>query len=179
MTCIAGVADGKRVWMGADSYAGNGYSYVLTQRPKVRKVGEFLIGGAGSLRGLDAAHFLLEVTTTGARDVERYMRTTFVDALRKALQKAGVKERLEGVESVDTTFLVGFRGRLFCVGGDFSVLSVPAWGYAVGIGEAPAAAVLYALRGSRMKPETRIRAALKAAEATTEGVRSPFHLEAI
>ncbi len=69
MTCIAAVADGKRVWMGADSYAGNGYTYVLTQRPKLRKVGEFLIGGAGSIRALDAAHFFLDVTTTGSRDV--------------------------------------------------------------------------------------------------------------
>lgn len=180
MTCIAAVADGKRVWMGADSFAGDDCTYVTNRAPKVRKLGTWIVGASGAQRVVDAALYLLAPEPVADADPEEYVRVVFVERLRQVLTHIGAVGRSEnGSTCFNGNLIVGTAGRLFYVADDFGVVSAPEWGIAGGTGETAALATLFTLRNSKMKPAARVRAALEAAEATMNQVRSPFIVEAI
>ena len=70
-------------------------------------------------------------------------------------------------------FLVGYKGRLYEVQDDFSVLNSPVEGMAVGSGEQSARGSLYTTRGE-WDAHRRILQALEAAENVAVGVKGPF-----
>lgn len=180
MTCIAAVADGKRVWMGADSFAGDEATYVVNRAPKIRKLGTWIVGASGAQRVVDAALYLLSPEPVAEANPEEYVRIVFVERLRQVLTQIGVVGRAEnGSTCFDGNLIVGTAGRLFYVSSDFGVVSAPEWGIAGGSGETAALAALFTLRNSKMRPASRVRAALEAAEATMNQVRSPFIVEVL
>jgi hypothetical protein len=108
-------------------------------------------------------------------DLDRVMRTTFVDALRTAFKQAGWARTDNGVEETGQ-FLVGVKGRLFTVDADYQV-GEPADGYAaVGCGHALAAGSLHTSRALGWEPSRRVTAALEAAAHHSAGVVDPFTL---
>ena len=50
MTCIVGLIDGNRVWMGGDSAGVSGLDITVRSDPKVFRNGDFLIGFTSSFR---------------------------------------------------------------------------------------------------------------------------------
>jgi hypothetical protein len=106
-------------------------------------------------------------------DVDRYMATTFVTALREAIRDNGWMEVNSGRES-GGTFLVGYRDRLYCVQSDFQI-GRSLDGYdAVGCGGEIALGSLWTTRSLEPDPRTRARLALSAAAAHSAGVAGPF-----
>jgi hypothetical protein len=104
-------------------------------------------------------------------DLERFMATTFVDAVRDCLKTGGWatkdSEREHGGD-----FLVGVSGRLFTIHADYQVAEAVT-GYAtLGCGHEIALGALYASEGR--KPRKRVTLALTAAERFSAGVRGPF-----
>jgi hypothetical protein len=166
--------------MGADScgaWVEDG-SYQLVVNPKTFIVdNRFLIGCTTSFRMIDLLRFSLTVPkrTPTTSDDDKYIRTSFVNAVRKLFSTSGfmTRDREDGVEN-GGNFLVGYNSRLYEVQDDFSVLNLADWGHAIGCGGEPARGSLHTTRDSGLDPEQRILAALRAAEATTMGVRGPF-----
>lgn len=182
MTCIVGIAQDKKVYMGGDS-AGVDEAWNLTIRAdkKVFTLGiedEFVVGFTTSYRmGQLLKHQLLLPDYTHLNDldeeIEHYMVSQFIEAIRFCFRNYGYLKK-ENEQESGGQFLVGFRGRLFQIDSDFQV-GRPLNGYAaVGVGAKVALGALYASR--RREPLTRINLALEAAAHFTIGIQQPFYI---
>lgn len=184
MTCIVGLVDNGKVYIGGDS-AGVDERWNLTIRadkkvfsrkfPTFDHYEEMLLGFTTSFRMGQLLQYQLEIPPTGGwsfpEQLFEYMATVFVDTVRKCLKEGGFAEKDKEAEK-GGAFLVGFRGRLFCVENDYQVAEALDGYYAIGYGAAPALGVLYAT--PTLPPRTRIEMALGAAEHFNIGVRAPF-----
>lgn len=170
MTCIAAVVGRRRVVMGGDSIAIAGHEVTLTTAPKVARVGPYLIGVAGNIRLGAVVHHAFKPPKP--KDGVHFMATSFTDALRQSLDRAGVSRRQDGAEEHDSALLVAVKGRLYRLDADYQVLE-QAEGYAVvGSGSPYALGSLHSTRGQKAKK--RVRLALEAAAAHCASVRGPF-----
>jgi ATP-dependent protease HslVU (ClpYQ) peptidase subunit len=177
LTAIAAVVDGGKVWMGADSALSDMHTHELriVTNQKIFKLGEMLLGVAGSPRVGDALRFQLVMPKHPKRmDAAKFLRTHFVDAMRDVLKKAGTLSLQFGVEEMDASVIIGYRGRLFVVEGDMHVHEWPTDYAAVGSGGAVACGALSVSSG--VPGRKRLLAALSAAERFTISVRRPFYV---
>ena len=175
MTCIAAVAHEGVVWMGADSAGVAGYYLSVRRDPKIHKVGEFMFGSTSSFRMGQLLGYKFSPPKHHAEwDIERYMATVFIDALRDTLKAGGYASTHNGTESAGT-FLVGYKGRIFRICDDYQVGENLEPFDAVGCGADLALGSLYSTRGKQ--PSDRLVDALGAAEAFSAGVRRPFLYE--
>jgi hypothetical protein len=108
--------------------------------------------------------------------VERYINTAFIDSLRQTLKDGGFSNTTNGVESAGE-FLVGYRGRLFRICGDYQVGELLVNFDSVGCGAPYALGALHATVGQ--PAAERLSIAMKAAEACSVGVRAPFLTESL
>jgi hypothetical protein len=173
MTCIVGIAREGKVYMGGDS-CGSGYTWQQVGNPKVFvNSGMFLIGCTTSFRMIDLLHWELKVPEQKVGETDDcYMRTTFIKAVRSCFKDNGWMEKESG-KNEGGNFLVGYKGRLYEVQDDFSVLNSPVEGMAVGSGEQSARGSLYTTRKD-WDSHKRILQALEAAENVAMGVKGPF-----
>lgn len=172
MTCIAGVVDKGIVYIGGDSCASSN-SWVTVNDAKVFAIGDVLFGVAGSFRLADLVRHAWPGAIQENQEQERFLRTTFVDSLYATLERYRVNDP-DG--HFDGEILFGYNGRLYTVQSDYSVLSAPPCGMAIGSGSDAARGSLYTTSKLRMTPERRVLAALAASESVTPSVRAPFHV---
>lgn len=185
MTCIVGIAKNKKVFMGGDSCGATSASYVACERSKVFTIETgtqtFLIGGAGSFRMLDILEYDLEIDRPypGVTD-DQFMRTNFINCVRGCFKKNGLSS-LQSEESAPGPFLVGFKGNLYKIQYDYSVLNCPKLGYSIGSGSDPARGSLFTTWSMKKKetPEKRIKIALDSAESVNPFVRSPMYIKSL
>lgn len=178
MTCIVGLANAGKVYIGADSAGVDTGRYALTVRAdrKVFRNGDFIMGFTSSFRmgQLLAFSFNPPKPREGV-DLFAYMATDFINAARDCLKAGGYASRNNEQES-GGEFLVGYRGRIFRICGDYQVAESTHGFDACGCGD------LIALGSLRETPERppqeRVMAALEAAEQFSAGVRAPFFVEA-
>lgn len=172
MTCIAGLVDSGRVYLGGDS-AGTDANFAIAcrQEPKVFRVGELAIGFCQSFRMGQILHFVMDPPPFTGHDPERWMVRKFIPAAQRAFKAGGYGKEKSG-ERTGGTFLVGVRGRLFVVESDYQVGERTDRFDAIGCGADAALGALYATPGG--DPGERLRIALEAAEATSAAVRRPF-----
>ena len=177
MTCIVGFVEGDKVWMGGDSAGVAGYDLMVRADQKVFKNGPMVFGFTSSFRMGQLLRYALTVPDHDPRvSIEKFMSTTFVNAVREVLKQNGYATSKDGQEA-GGCFLVGYKGRLFRVDTDYQV-GVPFDGFAaVGCGDQIAHGALYA--SEKVKGRARIELALRAAERYSAGVRGPFHIEAL
>ncbi len=176
MTCIAGIAVNGKVWMGADSAGIAGWELSIRSDPKVFQNGPFLMGFTSSFRmgQLLRWSFVPPHHDEGVED-EKYMITTFVDAVRSCLKNGGCATKDKEAEA-GGTFLVGYRGRIYRIEDNYQV-GVAADGFdACGVGESSARGSLHTSGRliPRISAEQRVQWALEAAERCSAGVRGPF-----
>lgn len=181
MTAIAALVekDGT-IWIGGDSAGVANLDLEVRKDPKVFVKKGFIMGFTTSFRMGQILHY--QFTPPEHPDkmgVDRYMNTLFVDEVRKCLDDHGYGNgRDKG-----GTFIVGYRGKLFVLDGDFQV-GMPHKNYtAVGCGHALCKGALHAIESSdltdTMKPKDRIKLALQAAEEFSGGVRAPFLIKSL
>lgn len=172
MTAIVGLVHDGGVYIGGDSAGVSGLQLTVRADSKVFRNGPYLFGFTTSFRmGQLIHHALTPPKPKGP--LERFMSTTFIDAIRACLKDGGWARR-ENDREEGGTFLVGVAGRLFVVYEDYQV-GQAADGYAaVGCGDQVALGALYATAGAGMPPRRRVRLALSAAERFSAGVRAPF-----
>ena len=172
MTCIVGVAHAGRVWIGGDSAGVSGWSLAIRADEKVFANGPFVMGFTSSFRmGQLLRYSFVPPEKDPQSDIDRYMSTSFVDAVRRCLKDGGFalkkEEREEG-----GTFIVGIAGSLFLVEDDYQVGRQTCGYVAAGCGGDVALGSLYATKS--LDPEHRVMLALESAEAHSAGVRGPF-----
>lgn len=177
MTCIVGFVEGNTVWMGGDSAGVGGYDLTVRADQKVFRNGPMLFGFTTSFRMGQLLRYALTVPDHDPRvEVEKYMTTAFIDAVRECLKTHGWASKDKESEQ-GGVFLVGYKGRLFYIGSDYQV-GLPADGYdAVGCGEQIARGALFA--STHLLGKERLEIALLAAERCSTGVRGPFHIESL
>lgn len=174
MTCIVGIEVEDGVLIGGDSATSNGWWHaVWADVPKVFELGPYVLGFTTSWRMGQLLRYRLNVNPPDSWDVDRFMATTFIDAVRHCLKDGGWRKDESGREE-GGSFLVGVRGRLYRVESDFQVAHLADGHDAVGIGDLPALGSLYTTRGRDAME--RVGLALDAAAHTTVGVLPPFHV---
>jgi ATP-dependent protease HslVU (ClpYQ) peptidase subunit len=165
MTCIVGIAEAGKVYLGGDSAGVYGDIDVVVRRDrKVFKTGEFVIGFAGSFRmGQLLAHALSPPKISG--DPTVYMVKKFIPSIQVLFDMNGY------ALTEDAQFLIGFRGKLFEVGPDLSIGENESDYVSIGLGSPYAYGSLYTSAG---QPTDRITKALDAAAHFSGGVVGPF-----
>ncbi|ACC76582.1 hypothetical protein VOI32_40885 [Paraburkholderia caribensis] len=180
MTCIVALTDGKKVYMGADSAGGsNDWSITVRADPKIYRVGPFLIGFTSSFRmGQLLGHSLTVASRPEGTDAFAFMCTTFIEAVRACFTRGGYT-RKDGERESAGTFLVGYEGRIFRIGGDYQVGENAVNFNACGCGAQLALGSLHSTVGMPMLPEIKLERALAAAAEFSAGVRGPFRIEVL
>lgn len=177
MTCIVGIEYPGGVLIGGDSAGVAGTSIVIRTDRKVFVNGPYAMGFTDSFRMGQLLRYRVDVpipTADDLDDLDRFMATTFVDVVRKALQEGGYTKITDNQEE-GGTFLVGIAGRLYAIESDFQI-GRNADGYeALGCGRDLALGSLHTtglLEG--LTPKDRIEYSLNAAAQFSSGVAPPF-----
>lgn len=174
MTCIVGLVNKGKVYIGADSCGSNGFTKEIRVEPKVFKNGEFLIGCTSSFRMIDLLKWKFNPPTIKDGDnLHKFLCTEFVDSVRKLFVDNGYAVTNEDWKS--GTFLVGVKGRLFKIEADFQVAEYDYM--ACGSGEYHALGSLYS--SPLNSPVKNLTKALEAASHFVISVNPPFIIESI
>lgn len=177
MTAIVGIVKDGRVYMGGDSSAvADDIAYPVVNKKVFVRSG-MLFGYAGSFRyGQVIQHHMPEVKLSAKVDALHAIVSGFVPVLRESLEGVG------GIASDDEEdaagdCLIGYKGHLFLLQSNFSVLE-PVEGVAVlGSSEGILLGAVAALSGRR--PEYRINRAMSIAASYSNAVLPPFNIVSI
>lgn len=176
MTCIVGLIQKGKTYIGADSAGAIGLDVSVRKDPKVFKVNDFVIGCTSSFRMIQLLRYSLQLPKVYPdADIYQYMCTEFVNAVRTCFRNGGFLRLDNNVES-GGKFLVGYKDRLFVVEYDYQVGENELKYYAVGCGESFALGALDAI-GDEIPAEEMIKKALNIAAYRSGGVRPPFIIE--
>lgn len=184
MTCVIGLINNGKVYMGADSAAVDG-SHIRTRiDPKVFIVDNFIIGFTSSFRmGQLLRYAFIPPEHAEGRNLYEYMVVPFINKVRHCLSGGGVAKNVDGIET-GGVFLVGYAGRLFKVDADYQIAEIRTPYNAIGSGEYYALGSLHttgsiSLLSGVIAPEDRIRRALEAAATFDATVRKPFIIKSL
>lgn len=109
MTCIVGVVDDGKVYIGGDRGGSDGSTIVSLAAPKVYIRDEWIFGFAGSI-GIGQIMQIINIPLLQEDDDPfLVLRMDVVDAFKSMMDTQG----LTIDENSDTDFLIGIRGRLF------------------------------------------------------------------
>lgn len=178
MTCIVGVATRNGVWIGADSETTNGWSKFQNATSKIYRLGEMLLAHSGPVRVSNILRYQFTPPDDAGEDPLRYLVAHFVSALRAVLREQGVLKVSDAQEGLDDSMImVGYRGGLFEINSDFSVVSHQRGYNAIGVGYQY---VLGALSVTEALPEPeRVLLALSVAAKHSLSVSEPFVVECL
>lgn len=200
MTCIVGIVDGNVVLIGSDSAATDASGAQEIQRaPKTFELRIPVVGGrghltmvlgfAGCFRVAQAVQWISKVPSYNpSRPLMEYLVRHFVPAVEAAVTKAiGLPKGEETNVLRESSFLIGFQGRLFTLYFNGQLLEAQ-HGYAsIGSGASVALGAMWAIQNAAHNgaaaadeppaPWTVLDHGLAAAEYLCSGVRRPFHIE--
>jgi len=178
MTCIIGFEDkvNNKVFIGADSCASNGWNYNLVAEPKVFVKGKFIFGYTSTFRFGQLLQYKLEIPyhRDDKSDYD-YLVSEFVEAIRKCLKDNGHVEIKNSVEEGGFC-LIGYKGKLYKLQGDFSLLRNTDGFDAVGCGEIAARTAMMVSMDLDVTSnvENMLKSCLCYVEKIDSHVKSPF-----
>lgn len=172
MTCIVALSHNGTVYMGGDGAAADENSSSVSSRkePKVFVKGPYIIGYSGSFRFGKVVQHSFNPPKPQGDDMDKFLNTSFVTALREVCDIAKVDPSSEDDGS---EMLVGVNGRVFEFCNDWHFGEDINNFNAIGSGSSFALGSLYSTR-QRTSPHARIRLALESAERFSSSVRKPF-----
>ncbi|MGB7594580.1 MAG: hypothetical protein WBL80_03340 [Erysipelotrichaceae bacterium] len=177
MTCIVGIVKGNKVIIGADKLGvfSDSYQKINLADKKIFKRGEFIFGVCGSPRMAQLIQYKLDIPPLSEKqDVTNYMVSNFVENVRTTFKNGGFAEIEKNVES-GGTFMVGFRGRLFVVYGDFQICESTEPYTSIGCGQRFAlGAMKTAIDSGETEPMLILRKGLESAHYFSAGVGGEF-----
>ena len=180
MTYIVGLIQDGKIYIGGDAAFDTGTGIIRSKNPKVYKKGEFIFGVSGYLSVMHAlTHVMVFPPCYEYQDPFEYIVNNFVPSYRAALHELGLIELDNGIERNRSELLVGFRGHLFNIGTDFSVLESYDNFYAVGSGALYAMGAFHATNNLHLTPNERVLRALDAASEYDDCVLEPFEIEVL
>lgn len=177
MTCVVGLVENSRVYIGVDSSSVQGWTRRTTTLMKVFRRGPFLMGYTTSFRMGQLLEHQLDVPKQGEDEADMtYMVTKFIENARSLLKDKGFS-KIESNAETGGQFLVGYRGRLYSIQNDFQVGEMSEGLDAIGSGGEYALGAMMALES--MSATRRIKKALQIAAHFNMGVCAPFHVRSI
>lgn len=181
MTCIVGYIENEnKVWIGGDSAAVSGVDRVPRLDSKVFKIGNFLIGCAGSFRAMQVVRFQFKPPKQKPKqDLFEYMCTDFVYELKSKMRETGLILMKDELHEHESRFLVATKGRLFDIDFDFQVgENIERWN-AVGQPESYVMGAMKAMDGMSITPKEKIQKCLSIASHYSGAVCRPFNIMSI
>lgn len=188
MTCIVGLVEDKKIWMGADSMVSSGNEYTILKSPKVFKNGSFLIGCAGTPRHaqlLSSSLFNPPQKKDKQTDID-YLITDLMEHIRTLFGSHGAIRQEDGkTDTHDSQYLIGYNGKLYAIEGNFQLIDSVNPYLAAGCGRVYAHAVLGFIDKNsksfkkKISPQTKLSLALQAAEQNDPFVKAPFHFVSV
>ena len=180
MTCILGLIDDGKMYMGADSAGVSGWDILIQKPSKIFIAGSCIIGVAGDPRALQLLRYSFKLPDhPEGMENEEYIAVLFTDAVREVMKIAGYAKKENEQEKIDSTILVAYRGELFRIESNYQFIQVTQNYFAVGGGSLESLGSMYATQDIALTPENRITRALEASEAFNMGVRAPFHIKSV
>lgn len=176
MTCIAGIVQDGRVYIGGDSQATASWSINTRVDPKVWSDDDWVFGYSGGPRVAQLLRWGLDrPPLKDEQPLDAYLATDFTKAYRSIIREGGALKAENGIEEAEgtTRFMVGHQGRLLVIHSDFQVAETTDGYAAIGSGDDLALGALFATRSQR-NPRRRLLTALEAAERFNMGVGGPF-----
>ena len=183
MTCIVALIDGGKVYLGGDSAASEKDTGLIVQRtdPKVFKVGQYGIGYTDSFRMGQILQYSWKppvyTPTKNNSNLDKFMRTKFVDSIKEAFQESGYGKFGSGTDEGDEggVFLIAVAGtgRIFTMESDFHIGECDIEYMAEGSGQQVALGSLHSTSNIKT-PRKRVRMALEASAKFIMTVRGPF-----
>lgn len=178
MTCIVGIVDKEKVYIGADSAGTGNFKRTIRKDLKVFVRDKFIMGFTSSFRmGQLLMHddrFSMRCQKSGEDDFH-YLINAFIPAIQKLFSDGGYLTK-DKEELVGGVFLLGFNKRLYRIDCDFQVGESVANYEAVGCGDEFALGSLFTTEHSEESAEQRIIKALEAASNFSIGVAPPFNI---
>lgn len=181
MTCVIGISDGDRVWIGGDSGASLGQEVRRSRLPKVFKRPDgLIIGYTDSYRMGQLLQYALSDLTSeeGYEDPYDFLVTVFSEKIRVLFRDYGFS-KIESNRDSGGTFLLGYKGKLYSVYSDFQVNESSDDIEAIGAGREYALGAIKALERAlpNLAAPDKIQRGLEVAEYFCSGVMGPFTLE--
>jgi ATP-dependent protease HslVU (ClpYQ) peptidase subunit len=177
MTCVVGLVENQRVYIGVDSSSVQGWTRRVSALNKVFRSGPFLISYTTSFRMGQLLEHHLKVPKQAEDEPDMsYMVTKFVEAARKLMKDKGYS-KVESNAETGGQFLVGYRGHLYSIQNDFQVGEMVEGLDAIGTGSDYALGAMKALE--ELPPTRRIKKALQITSYFNMGVCSPFYVRSI
>lgn len=174
MTLIAAIAREGKVFMLADSFTGYDNRQIQDTRKKIWITEDKVIGCAGNLRPALAFRYGFEWPQQEfGQDDDEYMRYAFPSALRDFLQENIPNDTHEGTDNSNLYALIGWRGRIWSLFSDYSVVETSESYDAIGSGAEVALGALTTL-SPELSPTDRLQDAAVAAAKFIDSVCGPF-----
>jgi hypothetical protein len=175
MTCVVGLTYEGKVFIGADSESTNDITRYSIAEPKVFCQNGFVVGYCGSFRFGQLLQYHLAVRDQLPSETDmQYMVMGFAEAVRVLLKEQGYAEVERNQESGGTA-LIGYRGQLYEMQSDYSVMRYRVPYNAIGSGYMVAMGALAVLPDT-LSPCDRITKALEAAARHVGSVQPPFYV---
>lgn len=178
MTCIVGLVNNERVYIGADSCATSGNRKRTYSESKVFIKDDFIFGVAGSIRVQQILQhkFNIPVNQYGENNI-KFLCSDFAEELIKCFKNNGVVKTEGGIDKLDgSNILMGYRGHLYAIYTDFQILETTDEFFCVGSGEHFANGAMKALMSESIIecPEKLIVKSLEISSYFCNNVSSPF-----
>jgi ATP-dependent protease HslVU (ClpYQ) peptidase subunit len=179
MTCIVGLVDKGKIWIGGDSAAASGTERHQWKNAKVFKKDKFIFGYAGSFRFGQIIEHAFEIPSKLEDQSDlAYFVTTFTESLITTLENNRFMKE-DQRELTDASLLIGYNGCLYEFQEDFT-FGIPARNFtAIGVGDSFALGALYVLYGTNLTPKNILTKALDAATTYCGGVIEPYTIESV
>lgn len=127
MTCIIALRDKETgvVYLGGDKLGSNGYTKTMCKDPKVFKVGPFYFGYTTSFyMGQILKYRWQQPCRTMHHEDDEYIFKDVVDSLKSCFVKNDFGKKQEDTEPVFGSFIMVYKGRIFEVQPNMSLLEV-------------------------------------------------------
>jgi len=162
MTCIVGLMENGKVYIGADKSSSCGGVIRKTALNKVFKKGSYIIGYTTSFRMGQLLEHVIELPEPPEAGADlHFMVSSFVEKIRKDFKGYGFST-VDNNEETGGTFLVGVNRKIFKINSDYQVGLYEDNFACCGSGEEYAEAVMEALKDI-VSPKERIAKAIKIA----------------
>jgi len=177
VTCIVGVRTEDGVWIGGDRAEANDKEITIAKYPKVFRVGEFLIGWAGRILPTNLLeHAWSPPEQPASMKTFPFLATVIGQDIRKFFEERKCVRIADHGPAALGTALLAYRGGLFVLQDDFSVIEVES-GYASEGDYLIAMGSLHTTNRYEIHPEERVELALQAAAGLSPFVKGPFDIE--
>lgn len=175
MTCIAGLIDGKKVWLASDAES-TWWGSKHDCGSKVTRKGDALFAWTGRAAVAHAIRYRVSVPKVAESSEEEWLNVTLPDAIRTSLKACGLWDETAGTVRGDGAMIVGWRGRLVSLDSHLAVYPAMRGFIAHGSGGDVAVGALCVSKGS---PKVRLAGAINAAIKWSSGVGIKVHIESV